>query len=170
MVNTMADLREEVASRLRNSLHGREIDMMESVKPRLPHMLGITPLGKSHDPNNEQMTLLDTQHPFWHEYEEDIRTQNQVTEKLETAIRSLREDNIFNITHPYGEEAEIMYCEVEKLQPSASDMKTSCKDCGSLLTTQPNLDEESGHYYLKFSMDCPDCEFSGTYKEHLTRG
>lgn len=169
MVNTMADLREEVASRLRNSMHGREIDMMETVKPRVPHMLGITPLGKVHDPKNEEMTLLDTKHPFWQDYEEDVRTKNQVMEKIETAIRSLKEDNIFRMNYPYGEEAEVIYVEVEKLQPTANDMKTSCKECGTILTAQPNLTQDRGHYYLKFSIDCPDCEFAGVYEQNLHR-
>jgi hypothetical protein len=169
MVNTMADLREEVASRLRNSMHGREIDMMESVKPRVPHMLGITPLGKVHDPNNEEMTLLDTKHPFWQDYEGDVRTKNQVMEKIETAIRSLKEDNIFRMTYPYGEEAEVIYVEVDKLQPTANDMKTTCAECGSILTAQPNLSQDRGHYYLKFSIDCPDCDFSAVFEQNLVR-
>ena len=169
MVNTMADLREEVASRLRNSMHGREIDMMETVKPRVPHMLGITPLNKVHDPKNEEMTLLDTKHPFWQDYEEDIRTKNQVMEKIETALRSLKEDNIFRMTYPYGEEADVIYVEVEKLQPTANDMKTSCVECGTILTAQPNLSQEGNHYILKFSIDCPDCEFSGLYEQNLIR-
>ena len=70
-MNTMEDLRREVASRMRASLHGREIDMVEQVTPELPHMLGITPLNKIHDPKNEEMTLLDPQHHFWQQYEDD---------------------------------------------------------------------------------------------------
>lgn len=169
MVNTMADLREEVASRLRNNLHGKEIDMMESVPPRTPHMLGITPLGKLHDPDNERDSLMDSGHQFWQHYEEDIRTKNAVTEKIETAIRSLKEDNIFQMTYPYGEEADIIYCEVEKLHSDTNSMKTSCKDCGALLSAQPDLVEEGGHYHLSVSIDCPKCEFSGVYKQGLIR-
>lgn len=168
MVNTMGDLRQEVASRLRNTLDGKEIDMMENVTPRLPHMIGVTPLGKVHDPNNEEMTLMDTQHQFWEEYEEDIRTKNQVTEKLETAVRSLREDDIFTITHPYGEEAEIIYCEVDK-ESADNNMQTSCKECGAPVTAQPNLTEDTGHYYLTFSIDCSKCDFSGLYQQNLQR-
>jgi hypothetical protein len=169
MVNTMEDLREEVATRLRNTLHGREIDMMEST-PRLPHMLGITPIGDIHDPNNEEMSLLDTQHPFWQDYEEDVKTANAVTKKIETAIRSLKEDGIFTITHPYGEEADIMYCEVEKIQSHNTNITTTCVDCGTLLTTRPNLALDSGHYYIKFSLDCDECDFSRTVKRRMTRG
>lgn len=169
MVNTMADLRQEIATRLRNSLHGREIDTMDTVTPRVPHMLGVTPLGKVHDPNNEEMTLMDTQHPFWQEYEEDIRTKNKLMEKIETAIRSLKEDNIFKITYPYGEEADIMYCEVEKLSSTNNDIKTTCKECGALLTTQPDLVENDGYYHLSFSIDCPECEFAASLKRKLIR-
>lgn len=143
--------------------------MMETVKPRIPHMLNITPLGKIHDPENEEMTLLDPKHPFWQDYEEEIRTKNAAMEKVETAIRSLKEDNIFRMTYPYGEEAEVIYVEVDKLQPTANDMKTSCKDCGTILTTQPNLTQDNGYYHLKFTLDCPDCEFSGVYTQNLMR-
>lgn len=167
MVNTMADLREEVASRLRNSMHGREIDMMESVKPRVPHMLGITPLGKIHDPQNEEMTLMDTRHPFWQEYEEDISTKNQVMEKIETAIRSLKEDNIFRMNYPYGEEAEVIYIEVDKLQQMDSTMKTTCAECGAILTAQPNLVEDGDYYTLTFSLDCDVCDFNKTVEQRL---
>jgi len=169
MVNTMADLREEVASRLRNSMHGREIDMMETVKPRVPHMLGVTPLGKIHDPDNEEMTLLDTKHPFWQEYEEDIRTKNQVMEKIETAIRSLKEDDIFRMNYPYGEEAEVIYVEVEKLQATSNDMKTTCAECGTILTAQPDLVQTNGYYHLRFSLDCDKCDFSRLLEQKLQR-
>lgn len=169
MVNTMADLREEVASRLRNSMHGREIDMMETVKPRVPHMLGVTPLGKAHDPKNEEMTLMDTKHPFWKEYEEEIRTKNQVMEKVETAIRSLKEDDIFRMNYPYGEEAEVIYVEVEKLQSTSNDMKTTCAKCGTMLTVQPNLVQDNGYYHLRFSLDCDTCDFSRLLEQNLQR-
>lgn len=169
MVNTMADLREEVASRLRNSLHGREIDMMETVKPRVPHMLGITPLGKIHDPENETMTLMDTRHPFWQEYEEDIETNNQVMEKIQTAIRSLKEDNIFRMTYPYGEEAEVIYVEVEKIQPSSNSMKTTCAECGAILSAQPDLIQSDGYYNLRVSVDCDKCDFSRVLEQNLQR-
>jgi hypothetical protein len=169
MVNTMEDLRHEVASRLRNSLHGREIDMMEGVKPRLPHMLGITPLGKVHDPKNEEMTILDTSHPFWTDYEDDVRTKNKLMEKVQTAIRSLKEDDIFRMTHPYGEEADVIYVEVDKVQPTDNSMKTSCKECGTTLSADPLLNEGRGTYHLSFSLDCPECDFSGIYEQSLVR-
>lgn len=169
MVNTMADLRAEVASRLRNSLHGREIDKMQGVDPELPHMLGITPLNKVHDPMNEEMTVLDTKHQFWQEYEEDITTAAQVEEKIETAIRSLKEDGVFRMTYPYGEEAEIVYVEVDKLNNRSNSMKTSCKECGNRVTTAPSLELIRGSYHLTFSVDCPECDFSGNYTRNLIR-
>jgi len=170
MVNTMEDLREEVASRLRNSLHGREIDMMETVRPRIPHMLGVTPLGKVHDPKNEEMTLLDPQHPFWQSYEDDVRTKNQLSSKVQTAIRSLKEDGVFRMNYPYGEEAEVVYVEVDKLHPTANAMNTSCKECGATVMTQPNLEEELGRYHLKFTIDCPECDFTSSYSQPLFKG
>lgn len=169
MVNTMADLREEVASRLRNSMHGREIDMMESVKPHVPHMLGITPLGKIHDPQNEEMTLLDTKHQFWQDYEEPVTTKNKVMEKIQTAIRSLKEDDIFRMNYPYGEEAEVIYVEVEKLHPSSNTIKTTCAECGAIISTQPDLVEQNGHYRMRFSLDCHKCDFSRMLEQNPQR-
>lgn len=167
MVNTMADLREEVASRLRNSLHGREIDMMETSYPGIPHMLGITPIDKVHDPHNEEMTLLDTQHPFWENYEEDVRTKNKATEKIETAIRSLKEDDIFRMTYPYGEEADIIYVEVDKLQSDGDNIQTSCKECGEPVTTNPSLDQNRATYHLTFSIRCEECGYTATFGRSL---
>jgi hypothetical protein len=164
MVNTMEDLRREVASRLRNSLHGREIDMMEH-KPRLPHMLGVTPLREVHDPNNEEMTLLDTKHPFWQDFEGDARTRSQVTEKIETAIRSLREDDIFRMTYPYGQEADIIYVEVDPLTESSS-WEADCHACNSTLSAEPSLERTAFTYTLKFNASC-DCGFEKTYKTVL---
>jgi hypothetical protein len=165
----MADLRQEVASRLRNSLHGREIDMMEGVRPELPHMLGITPLNKVHDPNNEKMTLLDTKHPFWKEYEEDVTTLGQVKQKIETAIRSLKEDGVLQMTYPYGEEAEIIYVEVDRLSNNTNNMKTACAECGNRVTTAPKLIQNNGYYYISFSIECDECGYSSKQMTNLIR-
>jgi hypothetical protein len=156
---------------MRAAMHGREIDMVEQVKPELPHMLGITPLNKIHDPKNEEMTLLDTNHHFWQEYEEPIKTKNQAAEKLQTAIHSLREDDLFQMTYPHGEEAEVVYVEVEKpsMVERTTTLQTSCKNCSRTLTAQPNLLLDNERYYLRFSLDCPDCEFSRILEQRLHR-
>lgn len=167
MVNTMEDLRREVATRLRNTLHGREIDMIEHKKPRLPHMLGITPIGKIHDPQNEEMTLLDARHQFWSEYEKPI-SDKAARQELETAVRSLREDDIFRMTYPYGEEAEVVYCEVDELTTD-DNIQTSCQECGANLDAQPDLVHNSSSYYISVSLDCDECGFSGTFKRKLLR-
>lgn len=172
MVNTIDDLKEEVALRLRKSLHDREINMMNDVKPRLPHMLGITPIGKVHDPQNEEMTLMDVNHRFWQEYEEPVRTKNKVNELLMETIEQLLDEGKFKKYYPYPDDSlksEVIRCEVERVQSSDTSMNTTCKECGESLTTQPNLLQEKGHYYLKFSIDCPECEFSGAYRNHLRR-
>ncbi len=170
-MNTMEDLRREVASRMRASLHGREIDMVEQVTPELPHMLGITPLNKIHDPKNEEMTLLDPQHHFWQQYEEDIDTKNKAADKLHTAIHSLREDGLFTMTYPHGEEAEIVYVEVERpsIVQNTTTLQTSCNNCNRDITAHPNLLLDSGSYYLRFSLDCDECDFSRTLERGLHR-
>lgn len=166
-MNTMKDLREEVAIRMRTALHGREIDMVEEIRPELPHMLGITPLQKVHDPTNEYGTLLDPRHHFWQSYEEDVTTKREASEKIQTAIYSLKEDELFRKTYPYGEEAEVVYVEVETPSTDGNNMKITCEECDTRITTQPNLLQDSGHYSLNFSLDCPNCEFSKTVKRSL---
>lgn len=168
MVNTMADLREEVASRLRNAMHGREIDMMKN-SIELPHMLGITPIGKVHDPTNEEMTLLDTQHPFWQDYHKDIRTGKKVKESIETAIRSLREDQTFRMTYPYGEEAEIVYVEVDKLSRQNDKIATTCADCGRTIDGDIELRSQGNGYAFCTIIDCPHCSFSGSFESQMVR-
>jgi hypothetical protein len=161
-MNTMRDLRATVAERLKETLDGSEIDMMDTVKPRVPHMLGVTELGEPHDPTNESGTLLDSQHEFWQEYEEDIETRGQVKQKIETAIRSLKDDDIFRMTHPYGEEADIVYIEVDDISADSSLIQTECRVCGSRVTTEPDLRLIRGSYHIAFHIDCNECGESET--------
>lgn len=177
MVKTMTHLREKVAERLRETLHGKEVDMLDGVRPRIPHMLGITPLDETHDPDNEKGRLLDPHYPFWSDYQRDIETRNAVMEEIETAIRTLVEDEILELSYPYGREAEIIYCEVDNVNTdrnenesknkTATSMKTSCLECGTTLFTQPELVQNSGHYNIKVSIDCPECEFSRVYEQTM---
>jgi len=169
MVNTMADLRREVAVRLRNSLHGREIDMMESVKPTLPHMLGITPVGKEHDPDNEEMTLLDTRHEFWQDYVEEVLSERTAKEKIETAVRSLKEEGTFRMTYPYGEEAEVVYVEVDDVVSEETPLSADCAECGSVTTAVPRLTNKGSTYALRVSVSCDECGFSATYDANMVR-
>jgi hypothetical protein len=174
MVKTMTHLREEVAERLRETLHGKEVDMLDGVRPRIPHMLGITPLDETHEPDYEKGRLLDPKYPFWSDYHRDIETRNAVMDEIETAVRTLVEDEIFELTYPYGTEAEIIYCEVDEMntdtnknEETAMSMKTSCRECGTTLTTQPELVQHTRHYNIKVSIDCPQCTFSQVYEQAM---
>lgn len=168
-MNTMKDLRREVASRMRTALHGREIDMVEEIKPKTPHMLGITPLNKVHDPKNEEMTLLDPKHHFWDEYTQSVDTKATVSEAIQTAIQSLKEDDIFRMTYPYGEEAEVVYVEVDRIPDKTGNnmLQTSCKRCGHTLTAPQRLQLTSRSYYLSVSLDCPECDFETDMRTKL---
>ena len=128
-VNTMADLRRQVALRLSNALHGRTIEDETDVE--LPHMLGITPLGEMHEPKNEERTLLDPSFPFWDDYERDIDTLNKAREEIEKAIRLLREDGTFTKMYPFEDE-DVVYIEVDEVTESNSS-DVSCPECGSNL-------------------------------------
>lgn len=159
----MADLRREVASRLRNALHGREIDIMKN-RVEVPHMLGVTPIGKIHDPQNEEMTLLDTKHQFWQDYDGDTETKSAIMEEIETAIRSLRKDDTFRMTYPYGEEAEVTYVEVDELR-SKEKQTTKCAECGENIPYSLELENLGDTAYAaRFHLDCPSCDFSGTFE------
>jgi len=172
MSNTMHDLREVVASRMRNALHGREIDMIESTKPRIPHMLGVTPLGKPHDVTNEDGTLLDPQSAFWQSYEPSVETRREVEQEIETAIRSLKESGVFRMEYPYGEDAGIVYIEVDSMTDSNNTtlgLETECKNCSSNITARPSLVLSSNSYNISVSVECPNCDFSGVYETPLVR-
>lgn len=174
MVKTMTHLREEVAERLRETLHGKEVDMLNVVQPRIPHMLGVTPLDETHEPDKEKGTLLDPKYPFWSDYYQDVETRNAVMEETETAVKTLVEDDIVRLTYPHGREAEIIYCEVDemstdtnKTEETAMNMKTSCRECGTTLTTQPELVQTTRHYNITVSIDCTKCDFSQVYEQPM---
>lgn len=116
MTNTMTDLHREVQHRLYETIDDREMNMVEGPKPRIPHMLGITSMNAIHTRYAEEDTLLDPDHQFWQEYEDEINTKSAATRRIESAIRSLKQDNIFEITYPHGEESDIVYCEVEPVE------------------------------------------------------
>lgn len=167
MTNTMADLREECATRLRETIHGREIDMMENTV-KLPHMLGITTIGAIHTHKAERNTLLDSNHEFWQDFEEEVNTDGKAQRKVESAVRSLRADDIFRMTYPYGEEADIVYCEVDEMQPRADTLLTTeCGGCGETIDVPLSLDMKDSwgdnnrsFYTLRANIDCPHCDFS----------
>lgn len=161
--NTMLDLKEEVQTRLRNALHGREIDERAN-DVRLPHMLGITPIGKVHDPKNEDMTLLDPEHPFWSSYHEDVSTANEVVEKVETAVRLLKEDGAFRITYPYGEDADISYTEVDDVRQKSS-YTVLCDSCDGIASASLDI-EHRGSYTIVVDIFCEDC---GNISTHTVR-
>lgn len=172
--NDMADLRREVARRLNEALGGKTVDMMEGVKPRLPHMIGATPLDEVVDPEHFSDTLIDPSHDFWDDYYEDISTEGKATEELITAIESLREQDLFRMIRPYGEEAGIIYCEVDdpdqyEIVPNPTSIETVCKSCGESTTTRPNLVLTNGHYHLTFTIDCEHCDFTSTFERNLIR-
>lgn len=167
--NTMADLREEVASRMRETLHGREIDTIRGRTPELPEMIGVVPIGTSSTREEERGTLLDSRHEFWTNYYKDVGTRRQVTDEIQTAIHSLREDGIFKMSEPYGEDAGILYTEVERMGGNRVEMNTECALCGERISVHPTLEQKGGHYFERYSLDCPECKFSRTLEKRLDR-
>lgn len=173
-MNTMADLRERCATRMRKALHGREIDTLEN-SVQIPHMLDITPIGAIHTRKVEEGTIMDPDHRFWQEFEEGVKTEGSVRRKIESAIRSLRKDDIFRMTYPYGEEADIVYCEVDEMGDRGTPLlPTTCHDCGESIEVPLELNYREGHdnrgtYTLDANLDCPHCGFSRLMGSNLTR-
>ncbi len=174
----MRDLCDSVGNRMHIALDGREIDMGQNVKPSLPHMLGITAIGRVHDPTKEEGTLLDPSIEFWQEYnngrdEQDIvETKRQVREKIETAIRLLQEENVVNMKMPYGENSDLVYVSVDdEMKKSHSPKRdTECIECGSRAHCVESIetDERSG-YKEVITVVCTDCEFEQAYELNLTQ-
>jgi len=167
MTNTMADLRQKVAGKLRETLHGREIDTYEKGKPELPHMLGIVTIGAISTDKAEKGTLLDPSHRFWRDYYEQKDTKNGVKKEIETAIHSLKEDNILQVTSPYGDDAGILYIEVKDINNTQKSMTVTCAECGEMIKTSPEISHGYGRYELIFRLNCPECEFSGVLESSL---
>lgn len=173
--NTMYDLRVEVAARLRDSLHGKTVDMMQPVKPRVPHMLGLVEIGEVFDPKMIEGTLVDPSHEFWDNYYEEVRTKNKAEDELITCIESLRETEDFRISYPHGEDAGIVYVEVD--DPTGDDacdyckeqFTTTCNNCEGELLTAPSLVLHSGYYHIKASIECPECGYEQSFGRRLIR-
>lgn len=170
---TMETLREQVGRQLRDALHGKEIDMMQPVPPRLQHMLGLLDIGEVVGPKHIDDSILDSRHEFWDDYYKEVNTRNAAKEEVISAIESLKADGLFRISYPYGEEGGIVYVEVEDpdqysmMTGKNNSIMTSCKECGHTLRTAPRLVLYNDYYHLKFSLKCGECGFTGEYRQEL---
>lgn len=160
-MTTMADLRRECVTRLRETLHGRNIDMLEK-NVTTAHMLGIVPIGVRSNHEVEEGTLLDPEHEFWSDFEEDVNTKGKAKRQIESAIRSLKKEDVLRMTYPYGEDADIVYCEVDELG-EADDvlLPTTCAECEHTIDAELSL-EYGDSYSLQANIDCPHCEFDSS--------
>jgi ribosomal protein S27E len=163
-MNTMQDLREEVASRMHETLHGREIDEYEN-RVQIEHMLGITPIGEEHKPKNENGTILDADHEFWEDWHKKSITGWTVRQKVETAVRSLHEDGFLRVTYPYGEDAEVAYVEVDDLgADDTSQVIVTCDYCGEVVAGRVSISKAGIHpYTAELHVNCPECGNESTY-------
>lgn len=168
----MQDLREEVATRMRAAMHGREIDYYGK-EATYPQMLGIVEFGEKSSSKKEEGTLLDPEHEFWEEWHEDLVTGYSVKQHIQTAIRSLKDDGIFRVSYPYdseGREADTAYVEVDEIGHNALlDTTVPCEDCGSLTQAQCTITYDDERYRLRMVIDCDDCEQSGVYSIGFSR-
>lgn len=166
MTNTYAELNEEVATLLHETLHGRTVDMMQSIEPQLEHMLGYTPIGEPVRDHHCSGTLVDPDHEFWDNYKDTIETTTDTREELITSIRILDDKGLFRIDYPYGREGGIAFIEVEKpsdtshADRASSDLlSTKCFTCGAAIHTAPEIRTVGKEYVLVVPIDCPNCSF-----------
>ena len=174
-MKTMEDLREEVAERMRDSIHGREIDMLEN-DVIIAHMLGITEIGEEHNTVDEEGTLLDREHPFWDAWHDDVNSSYTAMKLIESAIRSLREEGVFTMTHPYGEDADIVIPEISEVSNNSLLGMVNCAKCGEpvypSLSVSPLSRSDSskiGSYGMDMMITCDSCGFSGLFRSNMTR-
>lgn len=165
-MNTLEDLREYVRKRLQDTLHGMEIDTFKN-DVRIPHMLGITDVGDSHDPDVEDGTILDPSHTFWDDWHSDITSRYQAVEKVMAAIETLKEDDILSLTYPYGEEAEILYVEVSDTS-SETTVPTECVNCGSSVSATVGA-TPTRMYLLTLEVSCDECGHSAVYETSMVK-
>jgi len=166
MIDTYESLNERVATLLQDALHGRTVDMMQSVEPRLPHMLGYTPLGEPVHESDTSGTLLDPTHEFWDEYAEAVTTDADARGAVITAINILDKKGLLQINYPYGEEAGVAYIEVEtptngsqSRHTATEPLATTCVKCGAAIDTAPSLTTVGEEYIFVVPIDCPECSF-----------
>jgi len=140
--------------------------MMQSVEPRLPHMLGYTPLGEPVRESDTSGTLLDPTNEFWDEYEEAVTSEEDARDAVITAINILDKKGLLQINYPYGEKAGVAYIEVEtptdgpqSRHTSVESLATTCVKCGAAINTAPSLTAVGEEYVFVVPNDCPECSF-----------
>ena len=157
------DLKEVVKKRLQQSVDGEEVDTLRQ-EVTIPHLLGITPLGGAHDRSNEEDTLLDPNHSFWEKYDENVSSRRDAFSHIDRALRLLKEDDTLEIMYPYGEEADIVYMEINGAQ------ETECVECGSSETYTNTWFEVAGRHYAQvLEVNCQECGFSGQFERVYSR-
>lgn len=164
----MQDLRREIVSRMKKTIHGKQLDMFR-YDVELPHMVGVTPVGETHFTPNEDGTILDPRHEFWESYYTTVTTERSVRDEMEAAIRSLKADGTLKITWPYTEEAEIAYVEVNDVPELRGISQTECVECEANIDTELDVVRKHNQYYIQTTIDCPECEFSGVYVSRMQR-
>lgn len=113
-MNTMKDLKKIVHLQMYQAIDGRTVDQYINGKVELPHMLGVAQIGDTWTYEDYEDTILDPSHEFWDDYIDDVNTIGAAEEAVEMAIRILHQSGDFNVYFPKGEEAGIVYAEVEK--------------------------------------------------------
>jgi len=166
-MNYMNDLRTEVATRLRETLDGKEVDMLEE-DILVEHMLGITPIGESVTESDVEDTLLDKNATFWQRWHDSIHTEYDIRKKISSTIKSLMEDDILNILYPYGKDAEIAFIEVNWPADSTVSIQTTCNSCESTVEASLSLTPVKHSYNMVVAVTCENCGKDALYESNMT--
>lgn len=164
--NTMVDLRRVVAQRMRNALHGREFDVLEE-DISVEEMLGICDVNGDSPYISE--SLLDPDHEFWDGWYEDVYSIRSAESKIESAIRSLKADGHVDIIEPYGDEADIIYVEVEV--PERTNTKAvECPACNRVATVEQRFSNvTNSQLQTQYEMNCTNCGETNIYERSFHR-
>lgn len=156
----MTDLKRVVQRSLRENVHGVEFDLLKQTID-LYDMLGV-------DRTEPRGTIMHPSHEFWDEYTNDISTERDAFNELKKAVELLRDDGSFVKQYPNGEEADIVYCEVEAVE-TGDDITVVCNECDAPATATMSFEPSSSSYRFILSVDCSYCDESSEHERVMNR-
>lgn len=159
-MSNMSDLKEIVQRSLRENVHGVEFDLLKQTID-LYDMLGV-------DRTEPRGTIMHPSHEFWQDYDEDISTERDAFNELKRAVELLRDEGTFVKQYPEGEEADIVYCEVEPVE-AGDDITVVCNECDAPASATMSFEPTNGMYTFVLSVDCSYCGESSQHERVMHR-
>lgn len=158
MSKNIIPLKKFLHNRLRETIHGNEFDMVTD-KIDIEMMMGVE-YGEG---------ILSVSHELWDTYPEPIETHDDIERAISMVVRTLKADGTITTTFPYGEEAEIIYCEVEKPETNDDSISVECASCDAYASAETVYVPEGNTYKLKLTVSCSFCGHNGSYQRTLIK-